>query len=231
MTDLLDAVDALTQFEHSTVIQDVMIAVKDENGNDVERASGATRRGLITRDPILHQLRDRLTPGGDRDSGSTASPNSRNPIDTGALWEYVNVTKLINDWCRQQDVPITPDPVKNLRAWYTATLTLRTFPADWHARKLRAAEARIQDILLPPAKFDVEHACPVCGSNRGWGDMINGGGRWPIEIRYRKDEEENIIHDNSEMAICRACLPVTTWVGQAAIDELREEIKEKRHAG
>ncbi|MET0716395.1 MAG: hypothetical protein ABWY57_15930 [Mycetocola sp.] len=209
MTDLLEAVDALTQpvIEH--------IAQKSDTGKWLKAHT-------VTRPPLLQQMADAVTPSSNRTAGSAASADTRTPIDLGALFEYRKMAAQIGDWCRIVNIPPTRDAVTDLRRWYTARLAIADGEDRFYIRALTAWGNTIRNYLEPPESFVPEYGCPVCGATT-WGDMINGGGPWPIEVKYRVDEQ-GITSD--EVALCRPCRAV--WEGHDAIVELSDEMKEKQ---
>lgn len=207
MTDLLDAVDELTKPEHRHLAQ------KDDFGKWIKVHS-------VTDPPLLQRMQDAVHPSTNKNAGSAASASTRAPADLEAMFEYAKMTSQIRDWCRMQTVTVLRDPIRDLRRWYTSTLTQPVLE-QFYIRQLRQWATTIRNHLDPPETFVAKHPCPVCGA-QGWGDAINGGDTWPIEIRYRKDETDRV---TDEIALCRPCRAV--WVGHDAILELADEMNEK----
>ena len=56
------------------------------------------------------------------------------------------------------------------------------FKTGGHAQ-LRLFAHTIRELMSPSKSFEAKYPCPVCG-HTAWGNRINGGSMWPIEIRY-----------------------------------------------
>lgn len=207
MTDLLTAVDRLTKPEHQHIAQ------KDDTGRWLKAHT-------VTHPPLLQRMHEAVHPSSNRTAGSASSASTRSPIDLDALFEYAKMTAQIRDWCRIEHIPPHRDPVTALRQWYVARLI---HPGDdtWHIRQLTGWARIIRDHLNPPERFTVKAPCPCCLVT-GYGDEINGGDTWPIEVRYRLTDDGRMV---DHIAFCRAC--GTTWVGKEAVIELADEIEEK----
>jgi hypothetical protein len=217
MTDtnsLLDAVDALTKerTEH--------MAQTDDDGKWL-------RTHTTQHPPLLTELKNAINPSSNTAAGSSALASTRNLIDSDALFEYGKMTSAIGDWCRIYKVPTTRDPITDLRRWYIG-FELNPSDSGWHEKELRRWAATIRGILNPPTlTIPVEGACPVCLATE-WGDIINGGGTQPVQVRVWVDEDSGAATGHT--ALCRACRAV--WSGFDAVMELGEEVNEKkvRHA-
>lgn len=210
MTALLEAVDALTKETHDHIAQ------KDDDGKWLKAHT-------VTMPPLLVRMHESVMPSSGTDGGSKSAKSTRSPVDLDALFEFAKMTSQIGDWCRIAGTPVTRDPVTDLRRWYTDRLTQTPDEHDdrFYLGQLRAWANIIRNHLYPPERFTPEIPCPVCGAKE-WGDMINGGGTWPIEVRYRKDDDGTM---SDETALCRPCR--TVWQGHDAIVELAEEAAEK----
>lgn len=207
MNTLLDAVDDLTKPEHQHIAQ------KDDSGRWLKAHT-------VTHPPLLQRMHDAVQPSSNRTAGSASSASTRSPIDLDALFEYAKMTSQIRDWCRIEGVVPHRDPVAALRQWYVARFARPEEDHAWYTRRLTGWARTIRDHLNPPETFTVRQPCPVCGAE-GWGDQINGGDTWPIEVRYRLTDERM----TDEMALCRPCK--TVWEGADAVRELAEELDER----
>jgi hypothetical protein len=208
MSDLLDAVDALTKPQVTGVAQ------KNDAGRWV-------RVHEETREPLLTQLHNAIWPSGENNGGASVAANERLPLDAHKLLEYAKIATQIKSWAvglRQQP---TRDPIRDLERWYVATLTIRDFDPTWHIRQLRGWENHIGRLLAKSGGFVPEYPCPVCGATE-WGEMINGGGLWPIRVEYVIQDDGRL---TDESALCRACRIV--WDGHDSVTELADEVKEK----
>lgn len=206
MTTLLDAVDALTLPEVNHLAQ------KDDLGHWLKAVT-------VTHAPLLVRMREATFPSSNKTTGSASSASTRSLADLEAMHQYALMASQIGDWCRIAGVQPTRDPVHDLRAWYVTTLT-NTVDTGWHTRKLHAWASVIRNHLDPPESFIAEHPCPVCHTT-AYGNAVDGGDRYPIEVRYRKPDHGGM---TDEHATCRVCR--TTWVGHDAILELADELHE-----
>jgi hypothetical protein len=211
---LLDAVDALTKprIDH--------VAQVDDDGKWL-------RNHTVTNDPLLTELKNAINPSSNTAAGSSALASTRNLIDSDAMFEYGKMTGAIGDWCRIYKVRPTRDPIVDLRRWYVA-FELNPSDSGWHEKELRRWASTIKGILNPPTlTIPVEAPCPICGATE-WGDIINGGGTQPVQVRVWVDEDSGAATGHT--ALCRACKAV--WSGFDAVMELGEEVNEKkvRHA-
>lgn len=208
VNDLLGVVDLLTlpRFEH--------LAQEHEDG----------MWKIVTCEvpPMLQMFGDAVRQFGERsEGGSGSSRSTRIPFDAEALEAYTRMTATAAGWVRDAGLVPTRDPVKDLRVWYSVTLSDNTRDDDWFRVHLNGWVGRIRDHLEPPESFVIRHACPVC-KVASWGDAIGGGDVWPIEVRYRKDDDGRMF---GEVARCRAGCG-TVWRGHGAIMELAEEVNE-----
>jgi len=210
MTDLLDVIDELTKpkVEH--------VAQRTDGGEWI-------RTHTVDLPPLLQRMHDAVWPSSNTDTSSSSSKHERSPLDVSALFEYAKMCAAIGSWCRILDVKPTRDPIKDLRAWYAATLKVNDFDTAWYLREVRKWKHTIEAHLDPPKAFEAKAACPICDTT-GWGDPYNGGSSWPIEIRYRITDTGRMA---DETATCRACR--TVWHGHDSVMELADELGE-RHA-
>lgn len=217
MTDpLLEAVDALAK----PVV--THFAQKSDAGKWLKAHT-------ITRPPLLQQMAEAVMPSGaNKANGAPTAPNTRSLIDLEALFEFRKMVAAIGSWCRIEDVMPErnpANPVKDLERWYVARLARRDLDDRFYITQLAGWVRIIRNKLDPPESFTAEIPCPICQTTT-WGDMINGGGMWPIEVKYRLDEDTG--HMTEETALCRPCKAV--WVGHASVMELADEAHEKRAA-
>lgn len=208
MMELLDAVDALTKEEHEHLAQ------KNDEGRWLKAHT-------VTHPCLLQRMHDAVTPSTGRDSSSKSSASTRSPVDVQALFEYAKMTAQIKDWCLVAGVATDRDPVVALRRWYVSRLAERGRDDAWHVRMLAGWANLIRDHLNPPRSFTITAPCPVCGTT-GYGDAINGGDTWPIEVRYRLNLDGAMA---DEVARCRFCQ--VAWQGHDAVVELADELNEK----
>jgi hypothetical protein len=209
VTDLLvEAVEALT----APVIEN--IAQKDDDGNWV-------RTHVAVHAPLLRQLADAVNPSKNSGAGTPATPATRSLLNFEAMFLLAKISSQIRDWCRIAKVNVTRPPhvdiLADLDAW--CALVGRD-DTDWYVRQLRLWAGQIRDTLNPGESFEAHIVCPVCGAT-SWGDVINGGSSWSIQVMYRLDDTEKV---TNERALCRACN--TLWQGHDAVKELSDEAKE-----
>lgn len=204
--DLLATVDLLTlpSFEHIA------------QGGD-----GNWRVRSVQVPPLLELMRDAVLPSGGKDAGSKSLPNTRNPVDWDAMLAYHRMLSTAAGWAHDAGSVPTRDPIRDLRAWYAATLTDNARDDDWYRRHLNGWVVIIRAHLEPPESFVIQRACPVCRVE-AYGNAIDGGDQWPIEVRYRKNDDGRIL---DEVAHCRAGCN-TVWRGHESIMELAEELAE-----
>jgi hypothetical protein len=159
-------------------------------------------------------------PSGENNGGAAAAANERIPLDAHILLEYSKIASQITSWAVGLELVPTRDPIKDLQRWYAATRALRDWNEEWHIRQLRGWARHIRRLLAKSGNFIVEHPCPICGATE-WGNMIDGGGRYPIKVEY-VIEDDGHLSDHS--ALCQSCR--TVWEGFDAVDELATELNE-----
>lgn len=208
MSELLDAVDALTKPRKSKVVQQ----------ND----AGITCTSTVELPSLLEQLDAsiRSSMGGSTSGASLAS--ERAPLDTGALFEAMKITTQIEQWCRAAKVKATRKPADDLRAWYVAKLAQADdLDAEtFHIKQLGKWAHTIEALLDRPREKDLPDACPTCGAKSWWRD----GAEYyrPLLVRYRTDDPVG-----SATAVCRSC--EANWNARELAYLLEQE--EARHAG
>lgn len=210
MTELLDAVDALTLVTHHKVRQDVLTTflVTTDHGDrlakpvEQQHDTGQSRTVTATEPPLLQQLDDAVASSiGGSASGATL-PSERSILRADALYQAVLIRKHIREWCEVAAVPIPRNATSSeaLRAWYAGMFSMDATNSPWHLDQMTGWARSIRAMLNPPHEMDLPFACPICEANTWWdkatGDLI---GR-PLVIRYRDGEPV----DNSR-ALCRAC--------------------------
>lgn len=191
MTDLLDAVDALTLPDKSKVIQ--------------QNKAGITCVSPVELPSLLEQLDEAIR----SDLGSTARGASlaheRSILDADALFRFMVISSMIKDWCRI--VGVIPDRTagENLRAWYVGMLSKHTDDAgtEFYVSKMRSWANLIRAKLDPARERELPDACPVCGASEWWRD----GSKYfhPLVVRYRPSGP-NMVQE--ARAVCRACAEV-----------------------
>lgn len=206
MTDLLDAIDALTKprIEH--------MAQTSDEGKYLHTHTAEHK-------PLLTQLKDAVNPSSNTNAGSASLASARNPINSEALWEYTKIASAIGDWCRIAGADRTRDPIIDLRRWYIA-YTKHDADPDWYVAELRRWAKLISKLLDPPKRIELTVACPVCGK-RTWVDAEGNDVLFPLVVEYRVPETGESIRP---VALCRAC--ETIWHGIEAIEELGIELTE-----
>lgn len=210
MTDLLEAVDALTKpiIEH--------ISQTDDDGKWIGTHT-------VQHPPLLQQLGDAVNPSSNTDTGSSSSASARSLINGDALFEYAKISSQIADWCRIAGAERIKDPVAALRTWYVQMLTFNDRDDTFYVNMLRKWAATIRGKLDPPKRLELTVSCPVCGK-REWCDDQGNGSLFPVVIEYRRPVDGEPIKPT---AMCRACK--TVWQGTEAVEELADEVNE-RHA-
>ncbi|MEV7827519.1 DUF7341 domain-containing protein [Microbacterium enclense] len=206
MPDLLDAVDALTLVEHEHIAQ------KSDDGRWLKAHT-------VTHPSLLQRMADAVTPSTGRDNASKSSAATRSPVDADALFEYAKMSAAIKSWCLMVKVAPDRDPAVGLRKWYVARLAQPGEDDAWYTRQLTSWANIIRNHLNPPQSFTIKAPCPICRTE-GYGNAIDGGDTWPIEVRYRMQDERV----TDEIARCRVC--GGTWHGHDAIEELADELSQ-----
>jgi hypothetical protein len=179
----------------------------------------------VTLPPLLDQFRDATNPSTNTTAGASALASMRNILDSTALYEYSKIASQILDWCRIVKADVVRDSATtNLQRWYVKWVGANNEEAatKWYVGQLRMWASLIRAHLDPPRRRDIMCPCPICGKTV-WGSGDEGG-MWPLEMRYRLDEDDEPV---VESVICRACEPVTTWSGRESVKELFEELEER----
>lgn len=214
--ELLEAVEALTKptIEHH--------AIKGPDGKWL-------RTHTVTLDPLLKRLADLADPSNSDMESLTTTGLARVPVNLTAMFEYAKIGAQIRDWCRIRNVTPTRPPhvdhLRDLTLWHESTLADNTFEPDWWVGQLRGWAHLIRGMIVPSKSFEAHYPCPCCGAT-AWGDAINGGSMWAIEVRYDLEDGAMV----NERATCRNPECATVWTGHDAILELAEEQQEKAYA-
>lgn len=211
MTELLDLVDDLTLPEHQHLAQ------KDDQGRWLKAVT-------VTHPPLLDRMREAVFPSTEKNGGSVSAAHTRSPADLDAMFQFAKMASAIGDWCRIAGIGATREPGRDLRRWYASRLADVDRDDTFYRGQLRSWIGVIRNHLDPPESFTIRHACPIC-STVAYGDAVNGGDGYPIQVRYRKDETDSMV---DEVATCRAC--GVSWLGHAALMELAEEVHERAAA-
>jgi hypothetical protein len=174
--------------------------------------------------PLLHQLRDAVTPSTNTAAGSVSLKSTRNLVDSDALYRYALITSAIGDWCRIAKVEPTHGPHKDavvdLQRWYVG---YTQYPHDdtWHLSELRKWAATIRALIEPKKQFYLETPCPIC-DKRSWVDHDGNEMLFPLLVQYCLPKGDESLKPT---ALCRACNAV--WQGFDSIEELSDELNEK----
>lgn len=203
MTDLLDAVDDLTQPTKTRVIQ--------TNDAGITCTSDAETPSLL--DQLEASIQSSM--GGSTSGSSLAFEGA--PLNTAALFEAMKIATQIGDWCRIVGAPVTKHLSEDLRAWYAATLSKVNWDDTSYTRNLRRWAGTIRSLLDPPREKYLPDPCPNCGEKDFWkgGELF----MFPLVVKYRTEDPIG-----SATALCRACEKV--WNARELAYEL-----EQRHGG
>lgn len=178
MTELLDRVDDLT------LPKPVKVPTDD----------GYT---WATEDALLVQLEEAIRSTTGRTGGRSAS-HTRMILDADALFQFHKITTTIGDWCRIAGAKVTRDPVKDLRAWYVATLA-NDDATDFYLRELTSWASLIRGKLSPRVCVEYMHPCPECDAEtyaNDEGETVNH----PVVIDYDQADPFTSVRWS-----CRAC--------------------------
>jgi len=205
---LLDVVDELTRPKIEHHVQ------KDDAGKYIKTHTAE-------HPPLLIQLRDAVNPSSNTAAGSSSLKSTRNLIDSDALYRYGLMYAAIGDWCRIWNVPVTRDPITDLRQWYIAYTRGGDDP-QWYIRELNRWANLIRNIIEPSVRFPLNVSCPVCKS-RTFQTDDGEANLFPIIVEYRRPKDGETIRPK---ALCRNTECGAVWEGLEAIQELGEEIQE-----
>lgn len=186
MTELLDAVDALTKppVLHQTITDSRFTCVVYDT-------------------PLLDRLESEIRFSLSREA-SKSLPGQRIPINSGALQLFMRISSQITDWAHGAKATVYKgDPGRTLRAWYVAWVqVVRSDDAvAARVRLLHTWAGQIRRELEPPRQRDLPDPCPQCGASEWWRD----GERYPrpLVVEPPRNPERNLIDEST--ATCRAC--------------------------
>lgn len=226
MSDLLDAVDALTKPTYNLVGQ-----WYGRGCPTCTRTDEHMHNARIQNPPMLDQLRDAITDAMGSGKGSSGSLTSeRNLIDADALHQFTIISTQIRDWCRMIGADVRKNPREDLRAWYAKRIAQNTEPTvdEFFARKLREWAAVIETKIDPPVTIELTFACPLCGADT-WTDEDDTTYMHPVKVSYRRGDPDVL---RTAQGLCRACGKV--WKSTTELRELRwdaDHIEQSAEAG
>lgn len=211
MTDLLDAVDALTLPTHTLVVQTITI-----NGRETEQST------RIEHPPLLTQLEDAIRGVMDGSEGGAATVAfTRSVLNAAALQAFMVIDGQIREWCQIEKATVSNHPGESLRSWYAARLSRLHDDDGWHVKRLRRWESTILTTVQPPRTLELTVPCPACGSDT-WLDFDGAVYRHPVQVSYREGDAD-ILRD--ARASCRSCSK--TWRGSHELRLLTGETVEE----
>lgn len=194
MTDLLDAVDALT-------LERKMPAPPRSN-----RAGIVCLGEVIVQESLLDWL-EAAVAGGIGIGGSSALASQRNQIDSDALYKFVQITSAIKSWALIAKSEIVKgDAGSTLRKWFVAKQASEYDETNesFYAKQLWSWVRQIEAKIDPPRIIDLPDDCPVCGAKSWWSSATREEYARPLVLHYR----EGNTPETTE-ALCRACS--TVW--------------------
>lgn len=186
--ELLDAVDALTKPRRSKVVQ---------SKNGIECISTVETPPLLT----VLDTAIRETMGGA--AGGTLK-SQQNILDTDALWRFIRITNMVNDWARNQRTTIAKtDTAATLRAWYVGYAQEDRDPDvdRFYLTHMRAWAAQIEAKMDPPRVADLPDPCPVCGESTWFSPKTGEEYPRPLVVTWH---EGDVLPDDAK-GLCRAC--------------------------
>lgn len=193
MTDLLDAVDALTKPRRTHV----------ERSKNGIKCVGE----YVEHEPLLEWLNTAIA-GAVGIGGSKALASQRNPIDADALYKFVQIDTQIRDWAHiVKSQIVKDDPGATLRKWFVA---FQSAPFDepaekFYTLKLWSWVKQIESKITPMRVADLPDPCPVCGATEWWNPSTRERYYRPLVIEYPEGEDPR----DKGTAMCRAC--AQTW--------------------
>jgi len=232
MSDLLDAVNALTQPISETIKQPIYQTVLDNNDRPKTNDTGDIIRVLIgertvklNHAPLLDRLEAAITSTMARHGGGGTDKHARNLLDSQALFECMRIAAAIKDWCGIVGIRATRNPTKDLRAWYVARLATNPDNDEFYIDQLYKWSRTITAKLNQPRSWELSDPCPVCKANT-WVDVADENGHHveivrnrPLTVEYWPDQLDIA---STATARCRAC--GEEWFGGNALVRLREHL-------
>lgn len=243
MTDLLEALDALTKPTYTRVVQEVFQTIIGKDGRPKLDETGAPRRQLtgtkpvrLAHDPLLTQLQGAITGAMGNTEGSAASLKfTRGVINSDALFQFVRIRSTITDWARAAGLDRCDDPVDELRRWYHSWTATPKPDADekWRTRKLESWATLIEDTIDPWRSMPLPGPCPqpecpqqqIDGLWFYWDQRTKEQGNRPLLVEYKRGDGTVRVEDWAR-ARCRAC--GTVWATPRALQWDREHAEEER---
>lgn len=201
----------------------------DDIGNLVRLLAMTTRddtrpRSNLVTPSLLQQLRTNIVPDGDGGFGGRSKPaNERIPLNAAALSLYDFLDRKIKQQFESGTGRTAKgSPEELLVAWYVelaidaANGQLTQALVDALYTRLDEWRTRIMDLLYPPERGDIPHACPECGWLTIDRPTPDGTVRQYslVEIVRPWRDEEGVR--------CRNCN--TTWIGEGAVRELAADL-------
>lgn len=208
MVTLLDLVDQLTLSQRHRVVQDI---------------NGRPRVFHSIELPLLVQLEDAIRGSMERNTGGGSDPATRNVLDSDALFRFLMIKQMINNWLIVAKLPPGKDPAASLRHWYTWTLSAPSFIPDWYERVLSEWVIGIRALLDPAHQMDLPDACPECSAT-SWTDPEGERFLRPLLITYRADHPLGTL--GGATVRCRACL--SEWRGLNAVRGVAWQLEQNR---
>ena len=206
MTDLLDAVDALTKRITRKIMDCPCVKC------------GGRRSHVFNDDPLLVQLETAVTSaiGGGGGGGSATG----SVLNDEALYRLSVIRSQLGDWCRLAGVKHDrADTVGSLRRWYVAVLASNA-DTTFYVNTLRTWASTIRDLLDPPKTVPLAGPCPVCKATN-WVGPDESLRASPVAVLYDHADPYRSVR-----AVCRVDVCDAEWVGAEAVEELIEEMSE-----
>lgn len=198
--DLLAAVDELTLPKRMREEQDVL---HGPSGRVI-----GTARVTVVHAPLLSQLEAAITGAVGSGSSTANLAFERNPIDTAALYKFMQIEQQIRGWLVAYKLrPSKHDAAANLRAWYAATRgkNLDAGKERFYTDLLWGWVREIRAHLDPPKEWELpDQACPLCGAVE-WTNTDGTTLKHPLVVRYKPVGPDTI---QRARGVCRACQAV-----------------------
>jgi hypothetical protein len=196
VTDLLDAVDALTKPTRTKVIRD---------DNTVT---------TLVHESLLVQLAAaiRSSIGGTIAGGGLSS--ERNLLDNDALYQSMQISSAIGTWCHQADVRRTGVLADDLLAWFE----VRPDAGDFYTGEMVKWANFIRAKMDPTKALEVVGECPECSATV-WVDGEGVEHPRPVIVSYLPDDPFGTVQGACRVESCLAI-----WSGENAIRLLRAQV-------
>lgn len=209
MTQLLDALEALTKPRRSKTVQT----------ND----AGITCTSPVELPALLEQLENAILGSFGSDGGSsTSSPgNERNMVDSDALFQFAKISTEVVDWCLTRKVKATRKPLADLAAWHAARTEEHAERDSYYTRRLESWAAMIENKLRPKKRLEITEPCPICGADK-WVDAEGEVMRFPVVVEYEADGGAGLMDGAS--AVCRNASCQYVWAGGRELRQLRWDL-------